>query len=74
MSSTIKAVLENIMSTHKKNSKLRIDVELSSGNVLERVAVSEIIGEVLTLIMAEEKYYYNLNHVIGFSSSYDDHQ
>ncbi|MBC7741984.1 MAG: hypothetical protein H7061_07300 [Bdellovibrionaceae bacterium] len=74
MVSTLKAVLETIMNSHKKNSKLRVDVELSSGNVLERVAISEIDGEVLTLIMSEEKYYYNLNHVIGFSSSYDDHQ
>ena len=67
-------VLESLAAAHKKNSKLRIDVELSSGNVLERVAISEINGEVVTLIMADEKYYYDLKHIIGFSSSYDEQQ
>ena len=74
MATNLKAVLESIAGAHKKNSKLRVDLELSSGNVLERVAITEISGEVVTLVMSEEKYFYNLNHVIGSSSSYDDHQ
>jgi hypothetical protein len=70
----LKAVLESLLTAHKKNSKLRIDIELSSGNVLERVAISDLSGDVVTIIMSEEKYYYSLQHIIGFSSSYDDHQ
>ena len=74
MATSLKAVLETMVSAHKKNSKLRVDLELSSGNVLERIALTDLQGDVLTLVMSEEKYFYSLSHVIGFSSSYDDHQ
>lgn len=74
MASNIKSHLESVVSAHKKNSKLRVDIELSNGNVLERVAIQEINGNLMTLVMSEEKYFYTLNHIIGLSSSYDDHQ
>ena len=74
MASSLKAVLESMISAHKKNSKLRVDLELSSGNVLERIALTDLQGDVITLVMSEEKYFYSLSHVIGISSSYDDHQ
>lgn len=74
MATNLKAVLETIVGAHKKNSKLRVDLELTSGNVLERIALTDLQGDVLTLIMSEEKYFYSVNHVIGISSSYDDHQ
>jgi hypothetical protein len=74
MGSSMKSVVELILAAHKKNSKLRVDVELSSGNVLERIMLNEINGDVVTLTMSEEKYFYSLSHIIGLSSSYDDHQ
>ena len=74
MATSLKAILESMVGAHKKNSKLRVDLELTSGNVLERIALTDLQGDVLTLVMSEEKYYYSLGHVIGFSSSYDDHQ
>ena len=72
MNSTLKAVIESAASAHKKNLKSRIDIELSNGNVLERVSIKEINGDVMTLIMSDEKYYYSLAHIIGLSSSYDE--
>ena len=74
MATNLKAVLETLVSAHKKNSKLRVDLELTSGNVLERIALTDLQGDVLTLVMSEEKYFYSVTHVIGISSSYDDHQ
>lgn len=74
MTTNLKAVLESILAAHKKNSKLRVDLELTSGNVLERITLADLQGDVLTLIMSEEKYFYSVGHVIGVSSSYDDHQ
>ena len=72
MNSTLKLVLESAVSAHKKNLKSRIDIELSNGNVLERVAIKDITGDVITLVMSDEKYFYSLSHIIGLSSSYDE--
>ena len=74
MATQLKTVLETLVAAHKKNSKLRVDLELTSGNVLERILLTDLQGDVLTLVMTEEKYFYSVNHVIGISSSYDDHQ
>lgn len=74
MNSTLKAIIESAANTHKKNLKSRIDIELSNGNVLERVSIKEITGDVITFVMSDEKYYYSLTHIIGLSSSYDEQQ